>query len=262
MKKALTEFKLSGSVKFVRILLVGPVGAGKSSFINSVNNVFQGRMTCSAFVSTDASGTSFTSAYKTHYTKSGHSKSPFVFSDTMGLEEAESDGVHTNDLIKALQDQVKEGYTFNPVSSLSLKDPGFVNNPDRSKPTCCLVFVLPADKVKLISDKVFEKLKRIRKEATKMEVPQVLLLTRVDKACQLVAKDLKKVYMSKKVKEQMEICHINLGIPMVHIFPVKNYHEEIDTQNDIDVLILKALTQIVHLANDKLDVANEFDDVL
>ncbi|XP_030642401.1 interferon-induced protein 44-like [Chanos chanos] len=262
MKKALTEFKLSSSSKFVKILLVGPIGAGKSNFINSVNNVFQGRMTCAAFANAESSGASFTLKYKTHYTKSGHSKLPFVFSDTMGLEEAESDGVRTDDLIKALQDQVKEGYTFNPVSSLSLNDPGFVNNPDRSKPTCCLVFVLPADKVKLMSFKVFEKLKRIRKEATKMEVPQVLLLTRVDKACQLVAKDLKKVYTSKKVKEQMEICHINLGIPMVHIFPVKNYHEEIDTQNDIDVLILKALTQIVHLANDKFDDANHPVDTL
>ncbi len=40
---------------------------------------------------------------------------------------------------------------------------------------------------------------------------------------------------------------------MSHIFPVKNYHEEIDTQNDMDVLILRALTQIVHIADDLLN---------
>lgn len=51
---------------------------------------------------------------------------------------------------------------------------------------------------------------------------------------------------------KMQKCSILLGVPMNHIFPVKNYHEEIDTDNDTDVLILRALTQIVNIANDKL----------
>lgn len=51
---------------------------------------------------------------------------------------------------------------------------------------------------------------------------------------------------------QMQECSNLLGIPVSHIFPVKNYHEEVDTVNDIDVLILKALEQIVNLANDAL----------
>ncbi len=52
---------------------------------------------------------------------------------------------------------------------------------------------------------------------------------------------------------QMQECSDSVGVPVSHIFPVKNYHEEIDTQNDIDVLILKALTQIVHIADDLLN---------
>lgn len=39
---------------------------------------------------------------------------------------------------------------------------------------------------------------------------------------------------------------------MCHIFPVKNYHEEIETNDDMDVLILQALTQIIQLANDNM----------
>jgi len=45
-------------------------------------------------------------------------------------------------------------------------------------------------------------------------------------------------------------------VPLSNIFPVKNYHEEIDTVDDIDALILKALEQIVYIANDRL-VDNE-----
>jgi ABC-type branched-subunit amino acid transport system ATPase component len=32
-------------VKDARILIIGPVGAGKSSFFNSINSIFQGRIT-------------------------------------------------------------------------------------------------------------------------------------------------------------------------------------------------------------------------
>lgn len=41
-----------------------------------------------------------------------------------------------------------------------------------------------------------------------------------------------------------------LGVPMNQIFPVKNYHEELDTDNDTDVLILQAMKQIINWAND------------
>lgn len=41
-------------------------------------------------------------------------------------------------------------------------------------------------------------------------------------------------------------------VPVSHIFPVKNYHEEIDPEDDVDVLFLRALTHIVNIANDKL----------
>ncbi len=51
----------------------------------------------------------------------------------------------------------------------------------------------------------------------------------------------------------MQQCSNSVGVPMSHIFPVKNYHEEIDTQNDVDVLILRALTEIVHIADDLLN---------
>ncbi len=43
-----------------------------------------------------------------------------------------------------------------------------------------------------------------------------------------------------------------LGVSMCHIFPVKNYHEEIEIYDDVDVLILQAFTQIIQLGNDNM----------
>lgn len=50
----------------------------------------------------------------------------------------------------------------------------------------------------------------------------------------------------------MQMCSDMVGVPMNYIFPVKNYHDEIDNDDDVDVLILKALDQIVQLADDLL----------
>lgn len=57
---------------------------------------------------------------------------------------------------------------------------------------------------------------------------------------------------SHSVPVQMELCSAKVGVPLTNIFPVKNYHDEMDTNDDADFLILKALEQIVSLADDRL----------
>ncbi|KAK3530614.1 hypothetical protein QTP86_028864 [Hemibagrus guttatus] len=213
IEQKLRTFKLKGSsARFVRILVVGEVGAGKSSFINSVNNVFQGRITSGALVD-GIGGTSFTKKYKTHYIEAEDgSHLPFVFNDIMGLEEKES-GASAPDIIKALNGFLEEGYDFEDAYKGIMKDPGYRSNPS---------------------------------------MPQVIIMTRPDLACPLVKQDIRKIYTSKKIKEKMQECSNQLGIPMNYIFPVKNYHEEIDTNDDMDFLILKALEQIANNAADLL----------
>ncbi|MEQ2224668.1 hypothetical protein ILYODFUR_009817 [Ilyodon furcidens] len=53
-------------IRYLRVLLYGPVGPGKSSFINSASNVFQEQMTIPAFANATASNKSFTRVYETH----------------------------------------------------------------------------------------------------------------------------------------------------------------------------------------------------
>ena len=48
----------------------------------------------------------------------------------------------------------------------------------------------------------------------------------------------------------MEEISTKVGIPMNCIFPVKNYHEEVDLDNDIDVLILRALKHMINFGED------------
>lgn len=48
------------------------------------------------------------------------------------------------------------------------------------------------------------------------------------------------------------MCNSKIGVPMNLIFPVKNYHEETQTNDVADVLILNAFQQIVCTANERL----------
>ncbi|XP_029549159.1 interferon-induced protein 44-like isoform X2 [Salmo trutta] len=102
MVAALRNFKLSDpDMGQLRCLLYGPVGAGKSSFINSVNNVFQGRVAHNALAAA-ASGTSFTKTYNRNYNKDGDKRLLFAFNDVMGLE-AQEKGMQPEDIINALE---------------------------------------------------------------------------------------------------------------------------------------------------------------
>lgn len=56
----------------------------------------------------------------------------------------------------------------------------------------------------------------------------------------------------------METLNAEVGIPMNCIFPVKNYHEEIDPDCDTDVLILSALKHIISYGDDYINRKAEF----
>ncbi|XP_057188777.1 interferon-induced protein 44-like [Triplophysa rosa] len=111
---------------------------------------------------------------------------------------------------------------------------------------------MAADKVSIMNQGVIEKMQNIREKATELDIPQVIIMTKVDEACPLVKDNLRKIYNSQKIKDKMQECCNLVGVPVSHIFPVKNYHEEIDPEDDIDVLLLRALSHIVNIANDKL----------
>ncbi|XP_036386502.1 interferon-induced protein 44-like [Megalops cyprinoides] len=249
--KELKEFKPANpKVERVRILLHGPIGAGKSSTINSINNIFQGHITTEALADSTG-GHSFTKTLKTYYIEdrsSSGSSYAFTFTDIMGLEK--NGGVHQRDIVLALKGHIKDGYKFTPDSPISEDDRCYNKSPSLRDRIHCLVTVLTADKLSFMEEEVIKKLRDIRLEASDMGIPQVILLTRVDIACELVQGDLRKVYRSKYIKQQMEKCHTLLGTPLNCILPVKNYSQEIDLVKDVDELLLKALRHIANFADD------------
>uniref|UniRef100_A0A8C1IYH1 Interferon-induced protein 44-like n=1 Tax=Cyprinus carpio TaxID=7962 RepID=A0A8C1IYH1_CYPCA len=259
LKEKLENFSPSHpDVKDIKILVAGPIGGGKSSFINSVDSAFQGRISSRALVYSYASGQILSQNLKGFTIRSGKKTLPFIFKDTMGLESPVSAGPQTEDIINAVFGHVKDGYKFNEGQALTYKDQHFNCDPNLSDQSFCLVYVIAADTVQYTDDCLLDKLKIIRQRISEKGIPQVIVMTKVDEVCPLVKKDLRKMFTSKKIKEKMELCSAKVGVPLTNIFPVKNYHNEINTDDDIDVLLLKALEQIVQLANDRLEDTDSY----
>ncbi|KAG9330323.1 hypothetical protein JZ751_025685, partial [Albula glossodonta] len=236
----------------LRILLNGSVGAGKSSFINSIRTIFQGRITVDVPVD-NIGGESYTWTYKTYNIENRRtpgSSYAFAFNDVMGLEGNE--GVLVCDIINALKGHVKEGYKFNPRHPLTEEDGDYNKTPSLGEKVHCLVTVVAADTVELMSDEMVKKLREIRLAARDLDIPEVVALTKVDVACPLVAGDLKMVYKSRYIKKRIQVCSSRLGVPVYCIFPVQNYHEENHLKDDIDALLLNSLKHIVTFADDYL----------
>ncbi|XP_055062645.2 interferon-induced protein 44-like [Misgurnus anguillicaudatus] len=255
LKKNLESFSVRNTdVRNVRILLAGQIGAGKSSFINSVNSAFQGEIINEALAgSTFGAGFSLTKYLTMYEIRNERGEVlPFVISDMMGLEPEKLSGSQVDDIISTILGHVMEDYKFKESKAITSEDEYYNKNPSVSDQTFCLVYIIAAESVNLIQRPLFEKLKMIHQIISEKGLPQVIVMTKVDEACPLVKNDLKKIYTSKKIKKLMEKCSIEVGVPMTNIFPVKNYHDEIDTNDEIDVLILKAVDQIVRSAKVKV----------
>ncbi|XP_055362622.1 interferon-induced protein 44-like [Betta splendens] len=235
----------------LRILLHGAAGSGKSSFIDSVQSTLRGRMCVEALVD-------------------NHSEYCFT-KQVRGLQNLQDPARTSRRLLPfrlqrrhgpqrrhiklCLRGRVKDSYRFNPESKLCQGDRFHNEAPADNDKVHVLVCVIAANTPPSLSDAVKRKIRDIRLEASGLGIPQVAVLTKVDEACPEVQRDLRNVYRSRRLKKKMEQLSADSGIPMNCIFPVKNYHEEIDLSDDMDALILSVLTSIIHFGDDCINRA-------
>ncbi|XP_041661258.1 interferon-induced protein 44-like [Cheilinus undulatus] len=246
--QSVKDYRPNNEGQIIRILLYGPAGAGKTSFINSVQSVLHGRMYAQAMTSHSISGC-FTSKYKTYrLQKQDGSFYPFVLNDTMGLSY--NGGILENDVKLALKGHVKDGYRFKPETEIAADDPLYNQNPTDNDKVHVLVCVFDPFDISVMPRDTLQMIHNIRVAATELEIPQVVILTKIDDACPEIKKDLKCVYKDKELRRKMEMISAETGIKMNCIFPVKNYSEEIDLNDDADSLILSVLGKLINFGED------------
>uniref|UniRef100_A0A8C7GKV2 G domain-containing protein n=1 Tax=Oncorhynchus kisutch TaxID=8019 RepID=A0A8C7GKV2_ONCKI len=238
------------SVVQARVLLVGPVGAGKSSFFNSINSVFKGHVTGQA--NTGSAGTSLT----TQVLFQGGKALPLVLCDTMGLEEGPSAGLDIDDVNGILKGNVQDRYQFNPSMSVQTDGVAFCKSPSLKDTIHCVVYVLDACK-KEVSARVGLHVcvclcMCVFMCVVSLGVPQLVLLTKVDEACPLVRDDLTNIYLSHYIERMVSAC-VCLGVSQSCVLPVKNYSRELELDVHTDILLLTAVVQMLRYSNGYFD---------
>lgn len=251
LKMEIESFCLPRAVKVTqsKILIIGPVGAGKSSFFNTVASVFRG------YVSTDqaASGSaeqSITSQYRMYQIRSTETGKPLNFRlcDTRGLEE--NQGIDANDISYLLDGNVPEKYQFNPSVPVSPEIPGFKINTTLKDRIHCVCIVVDGSTVGVLPEKMLEKIKAIQAKIRQRGIPLKIILTKIDKISSRVEADTSQVFKSIVIKEQVDNVSQLLGIPRNHVLLVKNYESEIELKTNINILALMTLRHVLRATND------------
>ncbi|XP_026054140.1 interferon-induced protein 44-like [Carassius auratus] len=244
---------LMRSVSRVRILMIGPVGAGKSSFFNSINSIFTGHVTNKAM--SGSAGTSLTVQFRTYPVNDGREGKPlpFVLCDTMGLEEQSGAGLDIEDISSILQGHIPDRYKFNPMAPFQPDEQKSSRPASLQEKIHCVVYVIDSTKISLMSNKLQEKLASIRRKVNSLGIAQIVLMTKVDEACPLVEENLQSVYVSSYIKSKVQEVSSGLGVPVSCVLPVKNYSQELELELNCDVLLLTALQQMLRFADDYFD---------
>ncbi|KAG2461618.1 IF44L protein, partial [Polypterus senegalus] len=257
MRDIQTYESLREDVPKPRILLIGQISAGKSSFFNSINSVFRGYLIHQAESGMETS--SLSKKYKSYpifYGRRGM-ELPLILCDTMGLEEGiQNSGILAEDILSVIEGHVTHDYTFNPLNAISKFDIRFRKNPKLADKVHCVVYVIDASSPLEMKPCVLKKLNAIRLKVNELEIPQLVLLTKVDLACIEVQKDVHNVYKSSYIKERMERLEKELGVPVARIIAVKNYSSELELSDAIDVLLLGALQQMLRAADSYFENLN------
>ncbi|XP_033754699.1 interferon-induced protein 44-like [Pecten maximus] len=240
-----------------RILLVGQVGAGKSSYFNTINSIFRGHI--SAQANAGSAEHSLTTSYRIYQVRDGYAGKPFKFRlcDTRGLEEDQ--GLDDHEVGYLLDGHVPDRYKFNPAVPLSPDALGFVKSPMLTDKIHCVAFVVDGSTVDVIPEKVMERVKAMQVRMNQRGIPQVVLLTKIDRICEEISDDVSKVFFSPAMKESVDRVAMVMGLPRSHILPVKNYECEVELDQNTNILSLLSLRRILHFVDDFL--YNKLDEI-
>ncbi|KAI5609841.1 interferon-induced protein 44-like [Silurus asotus] len=202
MEKVESYKPAGGAVSQARVLFLGPVGAGKSSFISSVQSIFSGRVLNRAMVgSSSASFTKKLQSFQIRRSGEIPLTTSLVLCDIMGIGEGLSPGLSLYDALCVIKGHVIEGHQFSGEEPVRSDKTEFIKEPSLKDKIHCVVFVVDASKINSYAKGLSSTFQQLREKISSLGVHQVALLTHVDEVCTETSRDISQVYRSCQVQQ-------------------------------------------------------------
>ncbi|XP_065938187.1 interferon-induced protein 44-like [Magallana gigas] len=253
LKETLLDYKpmTETNVTAANILLIDQIGAGKTSFFNSVNSIFRGKITSKA-----CSGSfehSVTTQYRQYKVKDiSKGKFPnFRLCDTRGFEEKFA--LDAQEISFILDGNIPDRYQFNPLVPFTSDTSGYIKDSMLKDKIHCVAFVIDGSTVDVMSDTILQRLKNLHVKLNHRGLPHFVFLTKLDKICPDVNDDVKNTFTSTAVCDAVEKVADVMGLPRAHVLPVKNYESETKLKPALDILLMEALQRCLDFADAYMD---------
>ncbi|KAF4092092.1 hypothetical protein AMELA_G00017000 [Ameiurus melas] len=237
----------------VKALLLGPMGSGKSCFINSIRSTMYKRIIHLPNVGTAENGfTKKLTIYNINGEKGG---SPTVLSlcDVMGIGDDDSAGLSVSDALAVIKGHVPLGYKFQPDVPVTDAVSGYQANPSPNEQVHCVLFVLDAAKLTSYPSSLKDTLRKLQNTISDLGIPQLILLTHVEQVCPTVQEELKYVYSTRTVQDKMQKAAELVGLPVSYVLPVINYVSQLKVDCKTDILLLSVVMSILQAVDDTFE---------
>ncbi|XP_062590725.1 interferon-induced protein 44-like [Saccostrea cucullata] len=172
-----------------------------------------------------------------------------------GLEENLC--IKYEDMAFIMDGNLPNNYKFNPVAQASVDSPGFQKQPSLKDRMHVVVFVVDGSTFEVMPEGILKKLGETRSMTIDRGIPLLVYVTKIDKICPMVDKEISDVFFSRAVEEIVNKIADVIAIPRAHVIPVKNYEKEDCLKTNINILALKALRKALSFADDFLE--NQFE---
>jgi putative ribosome biogenesis GTPase RsgA len=234
--------------KTVNVIVLGPYGSGKSSLVTTLATSLSKKDKI-------LKGIAPAMAVSDHVTtalKKIRSGKVNIY-DCWGFSE---DNLTDREVERILDGIIKDGTSMHEAAQRKSKHQVQVSDDE-----VIHAAILVVDAVDIVgNDSVLKRTNGLIRLLNEKGMTPMIALNKIDLVDQnLIGEGLKNVFKSVKARERMHLVHLETGLSVNQIFPVKSYDSEWDRDPDVEKLALLCLKEVIE-ANIEDDLSEDDED--